>query len=69
LDIFKQTISKSELVKKLMKRQLLVFKKYQLDIKNIKIFFQWWQKHEVVFPTIGFLAQHILGVVEYQIEI
>jgi len=55
-DIFEQVVSTSELAKELVKRELLVFKKYQLDIKDIKCFFQWWQKHEAMFPTIGFLA-------------
>ncbi len=31
--------------------------------------FQWWQKHEAMFPTIRFLARQILGVVGFQIEI
>jgi hypothetical protein len=29
---------------------------------------QWWQKHEAMFPIVGFLAQQILGVVGFQIE-
>jgi hypothetical protein len=48
--------------------ELLVFKMYQLDVKIIKCPLQWWQKHEAMFPTIGFLAQQILGVIRSQIE-
>jgi hypothetical protein len=44
------------LVKELVKRELLNFRRYQLDVKNIKCLLQWWQKHEAMFPTIGFLA-------------
>jgi hypothetical protein len=48
--------------------ELLVFKKYQLDVKNIRCPLQWWQKHEAMSPTIGFLARQILGVIGFQIE-
>jgi hypothetical protein len=69
LDIFEQTTSTSEPIKELVKRELLVFKKYQLDVKDIKYPLQWWQKHEAMFPIVGFLAPQILGVVGFQIEI
>jgi hypothetical protein len=59
----------SEPIEKLVKRELLIFKKYQLDVKDIKRPFQWCQKHEAMFSTIGFLVQHIFGVVVFQIEI
>jgi hypothetical protein len=36
--------------------ELLVFRRYQLDAKDIKCPFQWWQKHEALFPTIRFLT-------------
>jgi hypothetical protein len=36
LDIFEQTTSTNEPIKKLVKRVLLVFKRYQLDVKDIK---------------------------------
>jgi hypothetical protein len=42
LDIFKQITSTSEPIEKLLKRELLVFKKYQLDVKDIKCHFHWW---------------------------
>jgi len=51
-----------------MKRKLLIFKRYQLYVKDIKCLFQWWQKHETMFPIVGFLARQILGVVGFQIE-
>ncbi len=34
LDIFEQTANTSELVEELVKRELLVFKRYQLDVKG-----------------------------------
>ncbi len=68
LDIFEQIVSTSELVEKLVKKVFSVFKRHQLDIKDIKCPLQWWQKHEAMFPIAGFLARQILGVVGSQIE-
>jgi hypothetical protein len=64
LDTFEQTTSTNEPVEKLVKKELLIFKKYQLDVKDIKCLFQWWQKHETMFLIVGFLVQHILGIIE-----
>jgi hypothetical protein len=57
-DIFEQIANTRELVKELVKRELLIFKRYQLDVKDIKCPLQWWQKHEAMFPIVGFLAQY-----------
>jgi hypothetical protein len=35
-NIFEQIASTNEPIEKLVKRELLVFKRYQLDVKNIK---------------------------------
>jgi hypothetical protein len=43
------------------------FKRSQLDVKDIKCLLQWWQKHEVIFPIVGFLVRQILGIVGTQI--
>jgi hypothetical protein len=40
-----------------------------MDVKEIKCHLQWWQKHESMFPTMGFLACQILGIVGSQIKI
>jgi hypothetical protein len=37
--------------------------------KGNQIPFQWWDKHEAMFPTIGFLIHHILRIIGSQIEI
>jgi hypothetical protein len=42
LDIFEQIASTSELVKELVKRELLISGRYQLDVKDIKCPLQWW---------------------------
>jgi hypothetical protein len=62
------TVSTSELVMELVNRELLIFKRFQMDPKEIKWPLQWWQKHESMFPIVGFLVQQILGIVESQIE-
>jgi hypothetical protein len=48
---------------------MLIFKRYQVDSKEIKYPLQWWAKHEAMFPIIVFLACQILGIVKSQIEI
>jgi len=55
--------------KEFVTREQSIFKRYQVDPKDIKCPFQWWGKHEAMFPTIGFLACQILGIVGSQIEI
>jgi len=47
---------------------LLIFRRYQLDVKDIKCPFQYCEKHETMFLTIGFLTHQILGIVGSQIE-
>jgi hypothetical protein len=63
LDIFEMIANISEPVAKLVNMELLIFKRFQVDPKKIKWLLQWCQKHESMFPTIGFLARQILGIV------
>jgi hypothetical protein len=51
-------ISCNEPMKELVNMELLSFMHYQV----IKCFFQQWEKRESLFPTIGFLSQHILRI-------
>jgi hypothetical protein len=69
LDIFQHIATINELSKEFVTMELLIFRHYQVDPKDIKCPFQWWGKHEAMFPTIGFLAPKILGIVRSQIEI
>jgi hypothetical protein len=49
---------------------LLIFKKYQVDVKDIICPFQWWKKHEFVFLVVSFFAHQVLSIiVGSQIEI
>jgi hypothetical protein len=59
LDIFAMVAGTSESTKKIVKRELLSLKHYQVDIKETTCIFRWWEKHEIMFPTIRFLAQQI----------
>jgi hypothetical protein len=68
LDIFEMAISTSEPITKLVNRELLIFRHYQVDIKDIKCPFQWWEKHESMFPIVGFCARQILRIVRSQIK-
>jgi hypothetical protein len=56
LYIFQITTGNTKSTKKLVKRELLVFRCYQVDLKEIKCPLSWWEKHEAMFPTIGFLV-------------
>ncbi len=69
LDIFEQIPSTIEPTIKFIRREMLIFKWYQVHSKEIKCPLQWWAKHEAMFPIIVFLAHQILGIVESQIEI
>jgi hypothetical protein len=53
---------------KLVNRELLIFKRYQVDVKNVKCL-QGWEKHESMFLTVHFCAKQISSIVGSQIEI
>ncbi len=48
---------------------MLIFMHYQVDSKEIKCSFQWWAKHEAIFPILDLLVGQILKIVGSQIEI
>jgi hypothetical protein len=68
LDIFEMIARISEPTTELVNKKLLIFKCYQMDVKNIKCPLQWWEKHESMFLIIGFCARQILRIVGFQIE-
>jgi hypothetical protein len=69
LDIFEMTTNTSDPTTQLVNKELLIFKHYQVDVNNIKCPLRWWEKHEIMFLTIGFCAKQILGIIRSQIEI
>ncbi len=50
-------------------KQLQMFIRFQVDVKDIKCPLEWWAKHESLFPIVAFIACQILGIVSFQIEI
>jgi hypothetical protein len=63
------TNNNMEIAKEIVTRELLDFRRFHVDLKEIKNPFQWWEKHESIFPVVTFLARQILGIVSSQIEI
>jgi hypothetical protein len=68
LGIFKMIANTREPTRELVNREIMVFKHYQVDVKDIKCLVQWWEKYESMFPTIGFCVRQILGIIGFQIE-
>jgi hypothetical protein len=44
----------NETIMKLVNRELLIFKHYQVDVKNIKCPLQWWENHGNMFSIVEF---------------
>jgi len=42
LDIFKMTTNTNKFAKELVKREFLIFRWYQMDLKDMKCCLQWW---------------------------
>ncbi len=59
LCIFEMTTNASEPTTRLVNKELLIFRHYQVDVKDIKCASHWWEKHENMFPTIGLCARQI----------
>ncbi len=57
-----------EIAKEIVTRELLDFKRFHVDVKNIKNPLQWWEKHESRFFAIGFLTKQKFKFVSSQIE-
>jgi len=63
LDTFEVITNASELVLELINKKLLIFKRYQVDVKDFKCPFQWWEKHENMFHIVSFCVKQILIIV------
>jgi hypothetical protein len=46
----------SELSKEVVNKELLMFRRFQVDVKDIKCPLKWWVKHKFIFPIVAFLA-------------
>jgi hypothetical protein len=68
LDIFQMIASNNECVKELMTKKLLDFRRFHVDVKDIKSPLLWWEKQHSRFSIVGLLARQILGIVGSQVE-
>jgi hypothetical protein len=68
LDISKMTSNNVKTVKEIVTRELLDFRRFRVNMKDIKNPPQWWEKHESTFHIVGFLTKQILKIVGSQIE-
>jgi hypothetical protein len=68
LNIFQMTNNNAENAKEIVTRELLDFRRFHVNVKDIKNLLQWWEKHEFRLHAIGFLTKQILRIVSSQIE-
>jgi hypothetical protein len=68
LNNFQMTTNNNDHAKELTARKLLDFKRFLVDMKDIKSPLLWWEKHNCRFLVVGLQARHILGIVGFQIE-
>jgi hypothetical protein len=48
VDIFEMFARTSELAKEMVNKELQMFRKFQMDVKDIKCPLEWWVKHESI---------------------
>jgi hypothetical protein len=58
----------AKIAKEIVPRELLNFRRFHVDVKDIKNLLQWWEQHESRFHAIGFLVKQILRIVSSHIE-
>jgi len=62
--LLKQVSQQKEVVNK----ELHMFIRFQVDVKDIKCPLEWWAKHESLFPTVVIFTCHIFSIIGSQIE-
>jgi hypothetical protein len=67
LDIFEMSTATNEPTKEVVNKELMMFKRFQVDVKDIKCLLDWWVKHKSFFPIVVFLAHQIFNIVGSQI--
>jgi hypothetical protein len=50
------SVGTSEPTKEVVNMELLMFKRFKVDIKDIKCPLKWWTKHESLFSTVAFFV-------------
>jgi hypothetical protein len=66
LDIFEMCVGIGEPTKEVLNKELLMFIKFQLNVKEIKCPLEWWAKNKSLFLTVTFLGFQILGIVAFR---
>ncbi len=54
LEVLEMVLITNEHVKELVNYELLIFQKYQVDMKDIKCPLDWWRQHKSLFLIVGF---------------
>jgi hypothetical protein len=68
LNIFQTTNNNAKTTKEIVTSGLLDFRRFHVDVKDIKNLLQWWEKHESRFHVASIFAKQILRVLSSQIE-
>ncbi len=56
LNIFGMFIRTNKPTKEVVNKELQMFKRFQVDVKDIKCPLKWWAKHESIFPNVAIFA-------------
>jgi hypothetical protein len=62
-------VEMNEPTKEVVNKELLMFRRFQVHVKDIKCPLKWWAKHESLFPIVAFPTHQNFGIVGSQIEI
>ncbi len=62
-NIFEMFVRTNESMKLLVNKELQMFRKFHVDVKDIIFPLEWWGKHNFLFPNVIFLICQIFGIV------
>jgi len=54
-DIFEMSTRINEPTKEVVNKESLMFRRFQVDVKDIKCPLEWWTKHKSLFSIVAFL--------------
>ncbi len=63
--IFGVVTSNEVTLKGLLRNELFLFRHLLVKLKGIILPLTWWKTHEVRFPNLSFVAQHVFGIPNY----
>jgi hypothetical protein len=62
LDIFEMSTGTNEPTKEVVNKKLLMLRRFQVNIKDIKCPLEWWAKHKLYFQLWHFLLVKFLAL-------